>query len=82
MKKAKKVWPVLFFAVLFCIVFSMNASAYIDPGTTAMLTQIVAGVIISLGVVFGILRTKIIMFFKNLKVKFMQKKLEKDNQGK
>ena len=56
--------------------------AYIDPATGAMVTQIVAGVLITLGVAFGVFRTKIILFFKNMKVKSMQKKLSKQNAAK
>ena len=76
----KKALPVFYFTFFFCLLFSLNASAYIDPGTTAMLTQIIAGIAISLGVVFGVFRTRIMLFFKNLKVKFMQKKLEMEKQ--
>jgi len=51
--------------------------AYIDPTTTAMLTQIIAGIFISLGLALGIFRQKLIMFFRNLKIKIIQKKIEK-----
>jgi len=53
------------------------ASAYIDPATTAMLTQIIAGVFITLGVVFGVFRRKIIIFFKNMSVNREKRKIEK-----
>lgn len=59
------------------LLFEKSASAYIDPATTAMLTQIFAGIFITLGVVFGIFRRKIIMFFKNLSVKMTKRKIEK-----
>jgi len=51
--------------------------AYIDPTTTAMLTQIIAGIFISLGLALGVFRQKVIMFFRNLKIKIIQKKIEK-----
>ena len=54
--------------------------AYIDPATTAMLTQIFAGIFISAGVLFGIFRRKIIMFFKNIGIKLTKKKIEKQNK--
>ena len=57
--------------------FTMPVSAYIDPATTAMLTQIIAGVFITLGVVFGVFRRKIILFFKNMSVNRTKKKIEK-----
>ena len=56
-----------------------TASAYIDPATTAMLTQIIAGVFITLGVVFGVFRRKIILFFKNMSVNRTKRKIEKQN---
>jgi len=60
------------------LLLTTTASAYIDPATTAMLTQIIAGVFITLGVVFGVFRRKIIMFFKDMSVKRTQRKIEKE----
>jgi len=57
--------------------FTVPASAYIDPATTAMLTQIIAGLFITLGVVFGVFRRKIILFFKNASVNRTKRKIEK-----
>jgi len=50
--------------------------AYIDPTTTAMLTQIIAGIFISLGLALGVFRQKVFMFFRSLKIKIIQKKIE------
>jgi len=57
--------PITFILTFTGVIFLLTskASAYIDPATTAMLTQIIAGVFITLGVVFGVFRRKIIMFF-------------------
>lgn len=74
-----RVMAVTYVFVNFSLLFQGTASAYIDPATTAMLTQILAGVVITLGVVFGVYRRKIIMFFKNLSVKRTQHKIEKQN---
>jgi len=60
------------------MLFDFSASAYIDPATTAMLTQVIAGVFITLGVVIGVFRRKIIMFFKNISVNRTKKKIEKE----
>jgi len=73
-RKFAKTMYFLFFVGMF---LTTPASAYIDPATTAMLTQIVAGVFITLGVVFGVFRRKIIMFFKNMSVKRTQRKIER-----
>ena len=64
----------LFFISMF---LTIPVSAYIDPATTAMLTQIIAGVFITLGVVFGVFRRKIILFFKNKSVNRLKRKIEK-----
>jgi hypothetical protein len=69
-----------YFAVFFAMMFSLPVYAYIDPASTAIVTQIVAGVFISLGVAFGIFRRKIAIFFKNLQVKATQRKIEKQIQ--
>jgi len=60
------------------LLLTTKASAYIDPATTAMLTQIIAGVFITLGVVFGVFRRKIILFFKNMSVNRTKKKIERE----
>jgi len=59
------------------LLLTTTASAYIDPATTAMLTQIIAGVLITLGVVFGVFRRKIIIFFKNMSINRTKRKIEK-----
>ena len=70
---------IIYFSIFFGIYFTTSASAYIDPATTAMLTQIIAGVFISAGVVFGVFRRKIMMFFKNISIKRTKRKIEKEN---
>ncbi|MCL2035992.1 MAG: hypothetical protein FWG83_01225 [Oscillospiraceae bacterium] len=82
MKGIKKLFRHTYFVILAAFFFITNVSAYIDPSTTAMVTQIVAGALISLGLVFGIFRQKIILFFKNAKVKRLQKKIERENSAK
>ena len=84
MKKTKgnalwSIFGMLYFVVWLDIYFTIPARAYIDPATTAMVTQIVAGVFISAGVVFGVFRRKIVLFFKNITVKRKQRKIEKQN---
>jgi len=73
----QKLIGTLYFLFFFSMLLTTPALAYIDPATTAMLTQIVAGVFITLGVVFGVFRRKIIMFFQNMSVKRTQRKIEK-----
>ena len=85
MKKKKpnnknKVLTTAYFFIFICMYLTATASAYIDPATTAMLTQIIAGVFITLGVVFGVFRRKIIMFFKNMSVNRTKRKLEKQSK--
>jgi len=80
MKKVYKLLSFAYFLVFTMMLLTTTASAYIDPATTAMITQIVAGLFITLGVAFGIFRRKIIMFFKNMSVKRTQRKIEKEAQ--
>ena len=69
-----------YFLIFFCMYFTLPVSAYIDPATTAMLTQIIAGIFITLGVVFGVFRRKIILFFKNMSVNRAKRKIEKQTE--
>ena len=62
------------------MLLTTTASAYIDPATTAMLTQIIAGVFITLGVVFGVFRRKIVLFFKNKSVNRTKRKIERQSK--
>jgi len=76
----RRVMVRLYFFIGFSALLTITASAYIDPATTAMLWQIVAGAIITLGVFLGVFRQRIFMFFKNMSVKRTQRKLEKQNK--
>jgi len=77
-----KIWTFVLSFIGVIGLLTTTASAYIDPATTAMLTQIIAGIFITLGVVFGVFRRKIILFFKNMSVKRTQRKIEKENAQK
>jgi hypothetical protein len=79
--RVRRAVRVVYFSFFIGMYMTAPAYAYIDPATTAMLTQIVAGIFISLGVVFGVFRQKIILFFKNLHVKSMQRKIAKSRDG-
>lgn len=56
----------------------INLMSYIDPGTTALIWQIVAGVLIAMGVVIGIWWRKVKTFFKSVWVKIFGKKKNVD----
>jgi len=58
-------------------ILTTPASAYIDPATTAILYQVIAGIVITAGITLGIFRRKIVLFFKNLHIKFTKWKIEK-----
>ncbi len=59
MKKANKIFTVLVFSVLFMILFSDNALAYIDPSVMTYAIQAIAGIIIAIGAFLGIYFRKI-----------------------
>lgn len=73
----KKAAQAVVFGSLGVISFSSTAFAYIDPATTSYILQAVAGVVITCGVMLGVFWTKIRTFFRNQKIKAMEKKLEK-----
>ena len=50
---------------------------YIDPAATSYIVQVIAGVVITLGVVIGIFWKKIKLFFRDMKIKRTEKKLSK-----
>ena len=79
-KTLRRLLVTLYFIFWLNIYFTLPASAYIDPATTAMITQIVAGIFISAGVLFGVFRRKVILFFKNISVKRTQRKIERRNR--
>jgi len=56
----------------------MRTYLYIDPATSAYIVQIVAGVVISCGVVLGIFRTRISMAFKKRKIARLEKKITRE----
>ena len=52
---------------------------YIDPATSAYIIQIIAGIVISCGVVLGIFRAKIMMFFRERKIARIEKQVKREN---
>ena len=70
----------VYFFTLMTIMMSGTAYAYIDPATTSYVIQIVAGVLISCGVVVGIFWKKIRIFFRNLKMKVLAKRISKKSK--
>jgi len=76
-----KIGAFMYFFTGVSLLLTTTASAYIDPATTAMLTQIVAGVFITLGVVFGVFRRKIVLFFKNISVNRTKRKIERQSKA-
>lgn len=62
--KYKKIIKIIFFVSLASVILTQNCYAYIDPAATSYIIQIVAGVIVALGAVFGVMWSKIKRFFK------------------
>ena len=63
--------------MLTMVMLSTTAHAYIDPAATSYIIQIIAGVVIAFGVTVGVFWKKIRLFFKNLKMKNLEKSLSK-----
>ena len=53
-----KVLEKVFFAVCFLCVFAMPAKAYIDPSVATYAVQAIAGVVVAVGAVAGIMLRK------------------------
>ena len=62
--KYKKLFKIIFSVSLASVILTQNCYAYIDPAATSYIIQIVAGIIVALGAVFGVMWSKIKRFFK------------------
>lgn len=83
MKKLFKFTGTFFYYfVLATLMFSTTAHAYIDPAATSYLLQIVAGAVITCSVVVGVFWKKIRLFFRDQKIKHLEKKLTKKAEKK
>ncbi len=69
-----------YFTAAFLWLFSGAALAYIDPAATSYMIQIVAGIVITCGVMFGVFWKKIALFFRSLQMKFLKRKISKEHQ--
>lgn len=66
MKTMKKLLGLTYFAVLMTVMFSVQAFAYLDPGTLSYVISMIAGLFIAGGAAIAIFRRKIKLFFQNL----------------
>lgn len=66
MKTIKKLLGLTYFAVLMTVLFSVQAFAYLDPGTLSYVISMIAGLFIAGGAAIAIFRRKIKLFFQNL----------------
>ncbi len=73
----KKAIQAVVFGSLGMVAFSSVSFAYLDPGTTSVIIQAVAGVVIACGVAVGAFWTKIKAFFRDKKIANMEKRLAK-----
>jgi len=73
--------PAILSPLLFGLHATIATTHYIDPATTAMVTQIVAGVVISVGVAIGLFWRRIALFFQNARIKRTQRSIEKQTRS-
>lgn len=66
--------------LLTTIMLSTTAHAYVDPAAASYIIQILAGVVIAAGVAVGVFWKKIKMFFKNMKMKNLEKSLSRKGE--
>jgi len=82
MKKIGKLLPAFAFLIGALLFHCVTAQAYIDPAASSYIIQIVAGVVISCGVVVSIFFKKISLFFKRKKMERLEKKLTRQGENK
>jgi len=66
----KKIYFILGVVLL---LFPTSVYAYIDPTTTAIVAQIVIGVLITLGIFVRIFWRRIVIFFQKIRIKIFKK---------
>ncbi len=71
----KKTLAIAYFTLAAMMMLTFSAQAYIDPAATSYIIQVVAGIVITVGVALGVFWKKIQVFFRNLKMKTLEKKL-------
>ena len=69
----------IYFFVCANLLLSETAHAYLDPAATSYLIQIIAGVFIACGAVVGIFWKKIRLFFRNIRMKSLERKYSKQS---
>lgn len=72
----------LYFFFWATLLFMSTAQAYLDPAAVSYIIQIVAGLFITLGAVAGVFRKKIQLYFRNQKLKRLERKLTKQSRAK
>jgi energy-converting hydrogenase Eha subunit C len=77
----KKLWMLFGLSTGWACTFGF-AHAYLDPAASSYLIQIISGVVITCGVVLGVYRKKIGMFFRALRLKMLEKRLSRKSNHK
>lgn len=62
--KYKKFFKIVFSVSFASVILTQNCYAYIDPAATSYIIQIIAGIIVALGAVFGVMWSRIKRIFK------------------
>ena len=79
MKQKEKILKIATYSILFFILPNNNGFAYLDPGTGNILLQIIAAVAASAAIFFGLIWTKIKLFYLKIKEKINKKKADEKN---
>lgn len=66
MKTMKKLFGRSYFVFFMMLLLSVQAFAYLDPGTVSYVVSMIAGLFIAGGAAIAIFRRKIKLFFQNL----------------
>lgn len=79
-KNLERLGKVAFLTVFLSVFFMYDAKAYIDPAATSYIIQVVAAVVVTCGVGLSVFRKKIALFFREQKMKRLEKKLAKKGE--
>lgn len=79
-KKFINITAFAYFFLWATLLFSSTAHAYLDPAATSYIIQIIAGVFIACGAVVGVFWKKIRLYFRNRKMKRLEKSLTKKGE--
>ena len=76
MKKRLRIFSIAYLPLLLSLFLMMESLAYLEPATVSYILQFVSFILITAGIAVGVFWKKIRLFFRNIKMKLLEKKLK------